>query len=50
MGSIGAWFAGYLKKDERSNNSTRRDHLLDVLALGLANFIGVLAARTAASV
>ena len=31
-GSAGAWFAGYLKKDERTNNSTLRDHLLDMLA------------------
>jgi TRAP transporter TAXI family solute receptor len=32
MGSAGAWFAGYLKKDERSNNSTLRDRLLDMIA------------------
>jgi TRAP transporter TAXI family solute receptor len=32
MGSGGAWFAGYLKKDERHNNSTLRDRLLDMLA------------------
>jgi TRAP transporter TAXI family solute receptor len=32
MGSAGAWFAGYLKKDVRHNNSTLRDHLLDMLA------------------
>ena len=32
MGSLGAWFAGYLKKDERSNNSTLRDRLLDMIA------------------
>jgi TRAP transporter TAXI family solute receptor len=32
MGSIGAWFAGYLKKDERSNNSGMRDRLLDMIA------------------
>jgi TRAP transporter TAXI family solute receptor len=32
MGSIGAWFAGYLKKDERSNNSTLRERLLDMIA------------------
>jgi TRAP transporter TAXI family solute receptor len=31
MGSIGAWFAGYLKKDERSNNSTLRERLLDMI-------------------
>lgn len=32
MGSIGAWFAGYLKKDERSNNSTLRERLLEMIA------------------
>jgi TRAP transporter TAXI family solute receptor len=32
MGSIGAWFAGYLKKDERGNNSTQRERLLDLIA------------------
>jgi TRAP transporter TAXI family solute receptor len=32
MGSIGAWFAGYLKKDERSNNSSMRERLLEMLA------------------
>jgi TRAP transporter TAXI family solute receptor len=32
MGSAGAWFAGYLKKDERSNNSSVRERLLDMLA------------------
>jgi TRAP transporter TAXI family solute receptor len=31
MGSAGAWFAGYLKKDERSNNSSLRARLLDML-------------------
>ena len=31
-GSIGAWLAGYLKKDERSNNSTVRERLLDMIA------------------
>ena len=31
-GSIGAWFAGYLKKDERDNNSHLRERLLDMLA------------------
>jgi TRAP transporter TAXI family solute receptor len=31
-GSAGAWFAGYLKKDERNNNTTLRDRLLDMLA------------------
>jgi TRAP transporter TAXI family solute receptor len=32
MGSAGAWFAGYLKKDERSSNTSSRDRLLDMLA------------------
>ena len=32
VGSAGAWFAGYLKKDERSNNSTLRERLLAMLA------------------
>jgi TRAP transporter TAXI family solute receptor len=32
MGSLGAWFAGYLKKDERDNNSHLRDRLLDMIA------------------
>ena len=31
MGSAGAWFAGYLKKDDRSNNSSQRERLLDML-------------------
>jgi TRAP transporter TAXI family solute receptor len=31
MGSAGAWFAGYLKKEERSNNSSLRERLLDML-------------------
>ena len=31
-GSAGAWFAGYLKKDERNNNSSLRERLLDMLA------------------
>ena len=31
MGSAGAWFAGYLKKDERNINTTQRDRLLDML-------------------
>ncbi|MGY8638909.1 TAXI family TRAP transporter solute-binding subunit [Bradyrhizobium sp. 14AA] len=31
MGSIGAWFAGYLKKDERDSNSHLRDRLLDMI-------------------
>src|SRR6195952_995801 len=33
MGSAGAWFASYLKKDERNNNSTLRERLLDMLAI-----------------
>ena len=33
MGSVGAWFAGYLKKDERDSNSTRRERLLDMIAI-----------------
>src|SRR6266403_845697 len=32
LGSVGAWFASYLKKDERSNNSSLRERLLDMLA------------------
>lgn len=32
MGSAGAWFAGYLKKDQRNTNSTLRDRLLEMLA------------------
>ena len=32
MGSAGAWFAGYLKKDERNNNSSLRDRLLEMIA------------------
>jgi TRAP transporter TAXI family solute receptor len=32
-GSAGAWFAGYLKKDERSTNSSLRDRLLDMLSI-----------------
>lgn len=31
MGSIGAWFAGALKKDERNMNVSQRDRLLDML-------------------
>jgi len=33
MGSLGAWFAGYLKKDERTNNSSLRERLLEMLAV-----------------
>jgi TRAP transporter TAXI family solute receptor len=32
MGSVGAWFASFLKKDERSNNSALRERLLDMIA------------------
>jgi hypothetical protein len=32
MGSAGAWFAGYLKKDERSSNTSLRERLLDMIA------------------
>jgi TRAP transporter TAXI family solute receptor len=32
MGSVGAWFAGYLKKDERNNNSSLRERLLTMIA------------------
>ena len=31
MGSIGAWFAGYLKKDERDNNTSLRERLLEMI-------------------
>ena len=31
MGSVGAWFGGYLKKDERSINTSLRDRLMDML-------------------
>ena len=31
MGSAGAWFAGYLKRDERGNNSSLRGRLLDMI-------------------
>jgi len=31
MGSIGAWFASYLKKDERNNNANLRERLLEML-------------------
>lgn len=33
MGSVGAWFAGYLKKDERDSNSHLRDRLFDMIAV-----------------
>jgi TRAP transporter TAXI family solute receptor len=32
MGSAGAWFAGYLKKDERSNNTHLRERMLDMIS------------------
>ncbi|TYO66540.1 TAXI family TRAP transporter solute-binding subunit [Bradyrhizobium hipponense] len=32
MGSLGAWFAGYLKKDERNTNSHLRERLFDMIA------------------
>jgi TRAP transporter TAXI family solute receptor len=32
MGSAGAWFAGFLKKDERNNNTSLRERLLDMLS------------------
>jgi TRAP transporter TAXI family solute receptor len=31
-GSIGAWFAGYLKRDDRTGNSTLRGRLLEMIA------------------
>jgi TRAP transporter TAXI family solute receptor len=31
MGSVGAWFAGYLKKDERNSNTSLRDQLLELI-------------------
>src|SRR4029077_7346226 len=31
MGSAGAWFAGYLKKDERDGNTSQRERLMDML-------------------
>jgi TRAP transporter TAXI family solute receptor len=37
MGSAGAWFASYLKKDERSNNSSLRERLLEMLATARHN-------------
>jgi len=32
MGSVGAWFAGHLKKDERDGNSSLRERLLDMIS------------------
>jgi len=31
-GSLGAWFAGYLKQDERNTNTSLRERLLDMIA------------------
>jgi TRAP transporter TAXI family solute receptor len=31
MGSMGAWFAGYLKKDERDSNTSLRERLLEMI-------------------
>ncbi len=36
MGSLGAWFAGALKKDERNDNSSLRERLLDMIAAARA--------------
>lgn len=33
MGSLGAWFASYLRKDERHVNVSQRDRLLDMITL-----------------
>jgi TRAP transporter TAXI family solute receptor len=33
LGSVGAWFASYFKKDERTTNSSLRERLLDMLAI-----------------
>ncbi|HLJ01597.1 MAG TPA: TAXI family TRAP transporter solute-binding subunit [Bradyrhizobium sp.] len=33
LGSVGAWFAGYLKKDERGDNSSLREKLLEMIAI-----------------
>jgi TRAP transporter TAXI family solute receptor len=32
MGSAGAWFAGFLKKDQRNTNSTLRERLMEMLS------------------
>jgi hypothetical protein len=32
-GSLGAWFAGYLRRDERNSNSHLRERLLDMIAI-----------------
>ncbi len=31
MGSVGAWFGGYLRKDERTTNTSLRERLLEML-------------------
>jgi TRAP transporter TAXI family solute receptor len=33
MGSAGAWFASFMRRDERNNNTSQRDRLLDMLAV-----------------
>lgn len=33
MGSAGAWFASIMRRDERNNNTSQRDRLLDMLAV-----------------
>jgi TRAP-type uncharacterized transport system substrate-binding protein len=33
MGSAGAWFASYMRRDERVANSSQRDRLLDMITL-----------------
>ncbi len=33
LGSLGAWLASYLKRDERTSNTSQRGRLLDMLAL-----------------
>ena len=32
IGSLGAWFASYLRRDERNNNTALRDRMLDMIA------------------
>ena len=33
LGSLGAWFASYFRRDERTSNTSQRGRLLDMLAL-----------------
>lgn len=33
LGSAGAWFAGYVRKDERISNTSRRERLLEMIAI-----------------